>query len=177
MAAEDAIATLIAPDAAASPVAPASPQLAYAPAPSASDADRAILAAFAVVDGSEAASEADATLVAALTRRAADTVGEDQAENSDPAVVVAAADLPAYEGDEDVLLDLIDAQTPADPRVARLAMPEPQKVSELFVAPQAASSVTNLHAEAGPPIDGFRPKQENHDDQGFFAKLFASLIE
>ncbi len=175
VAAEDAIATLIAPETTASPVAPASPELAYAPALAASDADRAILAAFDAVDASDAVKEADPTLVAALTGGV--VAGDEETVDAASAVVVAAADLPTYEGDEDALLDLIDAQTPADPRVANLAMPEPQKVSELFVAPQAASSVTSLHAEAGPPIDGFRPKQENHDDQGFFAKLFASLIE
>ncbi len=195
--AEDAIATLIsAPNgsnrAAAKPV-----QLAYAQpaaAPSAiSGADRAILAAFAAVDQSDAISKPAPALVAALTHQAgttprpADTaqLADNRSGTEAPVVqrgsgiVLAASDLPSYDGDEDALLDLIDASAPADPHVAQLAMPKPTQTADLFVAPDAASEVADLRNDSGPPVDRFAPKggRQNGKEQGFFSRLFASLIE
>lgn len=176
--AENAIATLIAPANAADAQGSSQPaQLAYASTsrvPSApSTADRAILMAFATVEGSGVVSEPDPTLVAAL--RGGTTIAPaHDAEQS--AMVLAASDLPEYEGDEDVLLDLIDASTPAD-QVARFAMPQPQNAADLFVAPGAASEVADLAGDAAPPVNRFASPQKSPDDQGFFTKLFASLIE
>jgi len=177
--AEDAIATLIAPaNAAEAPGSSQPTQLAYASAsrvPSApSTADRAILMAFATVEGSDAVSEPDPTLVAALRGGTAIDPAQDDAEQS--AIVLAAADLPEYDGDEDVLLDLIDASASAD-QVARFAMPEPENAAELFVAPGAASEVADLRGDAAPPVNRFASPQKSSDEQGFFTKLFASLIE
>ncbi len=193
---QDAIAGLLSPQDAAQPARPPKPvQLAYAPTadePSAvSDADRAILAAFAAVDRSDAGNPPDPMLVAALTREARGgsltaerpTVVADNTQGGTagraPGVVVAASDLPAYDGDEDELLDLIDAAQPADPQVANLAMPKPAAAGGLFVAPGAASEVADLRGEAGPPVNRFTPavQARRKDNQGFFTKLFASLIE
>jgi len=177
----DAIATLLSTDEGA-PAAPKPSQLAYvpsAPAPGPlSAADSAIIAAFTAVDQSGVVSEADAALIAALTRQTADD-GALDGEQASSGLVFAAADLAAYQDDEDALLDMIDAAQPADPRIAKLAMPRPQKEEALFVAPGAASEVADLRGTAGPPVDRFAtasaaaPKKE----EGFFTKLFASLIE
>ncbi len=187
---EDAIATLISPADAARPAAkPVA--LAYAPAaapqPAISDADRAIIAAFAAVNRSDAIAEPDPVLVAALTRgsNAAPQQMEPQGRaegESTPhggAVILAASDISGYEGDEDALLDLIDASAPTDPSVAHLAMPEPAKSADLFVAPGAASEVADLRNDAGPPVDRFAlaSRRTDNREQGFFSKLFASLIE
>jgi uncharacterized protein YcbK (DUF882 family) len=182
--AEDAIATLLTDEAEAAPRAPG-PTLAYAPAANAStatvsEADRAIIAAFSAVDQSGVVSQADAALVAALTRAAAGEAGLDE-ESAElyPGVIVTAADLAAYQNDEDVLLDLIDAAAPVDPNVATLAMPKPQQEDALFVAPGAASEVADLRGASGPPVDRFATAtaEPAREQEGFFTKLFASLIE
>ncbi len=190
--AEDAIATLISPEdtlqtgSAGKPV-----QLAYAapaaPASAISDADRAILEAFAAIDRSDAISEPDPVLVAALTGQAnvASRATDNPASTPSGAkprgsgVILAASDLPTYDGDEDALLDLIDASAPADPSVAHLAMPKPTNATDLFVAPEGAAEVADLRNEAGPPVNRFAPTARHPEgkEQGFFTKLFASLIE
>jgi uncharacterized protein YcbK (DUF882 family) len=182
-----AIAKLVTPEDEPEAVAPAQPaQLAYAAEPTAdvSDADRAILEAFAVLDRS-AADAPDPALVAALTQQASAAIASDEtfpgAEGADfgPGVVVAAGDLHSYEGDEDILLDLIEAAAPADPSVGDLEMPKPTGSEALFAAPEAASDVADLRGEATLPVDHFTTKQPEPEnrDQGFFTKLFASLIE
>ncbi len=190
--AEDAIATLISPADGAQAGAPGkSVELAYAPpaapAPAISGADRAILAAFAAVDHSDAISEPDPVLVAALTGqsdaapRPADNLAITQSGTRPrgSGVILAASDLPAYDGDADALLDLIDASAPTDPGIAHLAMPKPTNATDLFVAPGAASEVADLRGEAGPPVDRFAlaASRQQGKEQGFFTRLFASLIE
>jgi uncharacterized protein YcbK (DUF882 family) len=176
---EGAIAKVVEQEDSADPV-----ELAYAapePTVEVSDADRAILEAFAVLDRS-AAEAPDPALVAALTREASAAIATEEtfpgAEDMDygPGVVVAAGDLHSYEGDEDILLDLIEAAAPADPRASGFEMPKPGDSEALFVAPEAASDVADLRGEAALPVDRFTTKQPE-SDQGFFTKLFASLIE
>ena len=85
-----------------------------------------------------------------------------------------------YDGDEDALLDLIDDSEPApDPKIAQLAMPEPQNAADLYRAPDAASDVADLRGDSGPPVDRFAPATtpRRAATEGFFTKLFASLIE
>ncbi len=182
--AKDAIATLLSPAAGEQPPAPQRPvELAYAPAADTaadsvvvSDADRAILQAFAAAT-SETVEEADARLADALRRRAAGA----KPTTAEPggAVILASAELPGYDTDEDALLDLIDSTTPPDPKSASLAMPQPQDANGFYVAPEGASEVSDLRGDSGPPVDHFAQNRDapSKDEEGFFTKLFASLIE
>ena len=98
-------------------------------------------------------------------------------------MILAAADLRGYTGDEDALLDLIDdATAPPDPKVAHLAMPEPKKARRpVHRAAGAPPRSPTCGASAGPPVDRFAPngaeKPRRRSREGFFTKLFASLIE
>ncbi len=93
--------------------------------------------------------------------------------------MLAARELPRYGSDESKLVGMIAPASPPDPNVAHLAMPEPAHGSDLFVAPGAASEIADLRGEDGPPIDHFSRQTDakGTSDQGFFSKLFASLIE
>jgi len=170
--------------------------------PPPSSADRAILAAFSALDQT-VIHEADAVLMAAVIRRATDTnppAGERAeqqialAVNTDvqaaviepvvvedletgPGIVLAPDETAAYVEDADALAGLIE--TPPSPQVEAdtLAMPTPE--SELYVAPEAASEVADLRGVSGPPVDRYvrRDATQGDEQQGFFSKLFASLIE
>jgi hypothetical protein len=58
---------------------------------------------------------------------------------------------------------------------AQIAMPQPSRAS-IFTAP-AQAEVTALNGTASPPIDRFTPPKKPGGEQGFFTKLFASLVE
>ena len=99
-------------------------ELAYAPQPTRSEiseADRAILAAFAARRRLRRGAPADAALVVAATRRAGGGGARpiDAASvstNAAGGIVLVAADLPGYDDDEDALLDLIDGASAPDPK-------------------------------------------------------------
>ena len=170
--------------------------------PPPSSADRAILAAFSALDQA-VIHEADAVLMAAVIRRATDTnppaaepveqqialavntdvqpaaiqpIAVDDLETG-PGIVLAPDETAAYVEDADALVGLIE--TPRSPQVEAdtLAMPTPE--SELYVAPEAASEVADLRGVSGPPVDRYvrRDSGTGNEQQGFFSKLFASLIE
>ncbi len=211
--AEDAIAALttrvdqeLPTPAAADPARPVELAFAALPElpPEPSPADRAILAAFAALDEPGAIRNADATLTAAVTRRANDAsppqqpspalalayAGSDLLSSalvqpaaaetvvaSGPGIVLAPIDLASYDGDEPALVDLIVSPEGSDPGVGQLAMPKP--ASELYVAPEGASEVADLRGRSGPPVDRYALGRSDGmpSEQGFFSKLFASLIE
>jgi uncharacterized protein YcbK (DUF882 family) len=171
--AQRAIAALVAPT---DPQPPATVALAYSTTSDGaiSDADRAILTAFATIDRSAEVRAPDPTLVAALTRRAS-AGGEKNA-----AVVVAATQDTRYDGDENTLLGMIRGSAAAPAAAsgsapAQIAMPQPSRAS-IFTAP-AQAEVTALNGTASPPIDRFTPPKKPGGEQGFFTKLFASLVE
>lgn len=169
-----------------------------------SAADRAILTAFAMLDESAAVRDADADLVAAIIRRAAnDGLPEEQPKGialayagSDllqiamiqPAaaksvaapgsgIVLAADNAAAYDNDAPALADLIETTTTGEANSvgAELAMPTPE--SELYRAPEAASEVADLRGVSGPPVDRYAHGSGAPNETGFFSRLFASLIE
>lgn len=167
-----------------------------------SRADRAILAVFASVEESSAIREADATLVAAVIRRAA---GEDRPAEQSQSLALAYAgsellqlatiqpvatesvvaagsgivlppdDAADYGNDEPSLVSLIETKIEAPAAEGELAMPTPE--SDLYRAPEAASEVADLHGVSGPPVDRYARGGETPDEDGFFSRLFASLIE
>lgn len=160
--------------------------------PPPSEADRNILAAFAALDASDVVRPADAVLAAAAGRRAGGTENTPPAVPAAPKPVVLASASDAvpsggivlspkepvrYGEDEPALVGLI-----AEPRgtpatvPAKLAMPTP--APELMVAPAAASEVADLRGRSGPPVNHFAGgTQPPAGEQGFFSRLFASLIE
>jgi hypothetical protein len=171
-----------------------------------SAADRAILTTFASIEESAAIRKADAVLIAGVIRRAAQkapsttqsqvfalaSYEQSEASDAEPATlqptrtgsvaaasgsgIVLAPDVVAdYEDDETVLLDLIGKTVEAKAVEAKLAMPNPE--SELYKAPEAASEVAGLRGNAGPPADRYARKTETPSEEGFFSRLFASLIE
>ncbi len=197
--AEDAIAALTAlappeanvtpaPQTADSPV-----QLAFAAAGNAiptSEADRAIIAAFAASAGAPAASVTAPAAVAAAQPAPQEQAGA-------IGVIFAAADLvstasaaaaplpeaapvertPTYDGDQAEMLELI--ATPAANKEdvgAELAMPVPGEAN-LYAAPDAAISVEGLNGEPELPVDRFATaKAQEAGSSSFFAQLFSGLV-
>jgi uncharacterized protein YcbK (DUF882 family) len=202
---EDAIAVLatrlIGEQPAADPNSPVSLAFADAGEPALpSAADRAILTAFSSIEDSSAIREADATLVAAVIRSAAeeDRPAEPQdmviayaesellqRETIQPAAtgsvapagsgIVLAPDDADYADDESMLIGLIETTGGTEPAGAELAMPSPE--SELYRPPQAASEVADLSNVSGPPVGRYARDGETPSEDGFFSRLFASLIE
>ena len=90
-------------------------------------------------------------------------------------IVLAPDDVADYLDDEPVLLGLIETTGEAEVVDAELAMPNPE--SELYRAPEAASEVADLRGNSGPPADRYARDGETPSEDGFFSRLFASLIE
>jgi uncharacterized protein YcbK (DUF882 family) len=192
------------------PVDPAQPiALAFAAAaesPEPSEADRAILTAFAALTDAGALHDADPTLAAALTRRA---LGGTLQQPSSPPVQMAVADLSAelrhgtdvepqpaepamaevitgtilppaesasYDGDEGALVQLIDSPA-STPSEAEGELAMPNPLPGLLVAPAEASEVANLRNQPGPPVERFARSEDAPTEQSFFSRLFASLVE
>lgn len=200
---EDAIAALAARVGNVQPSANERVETAFSPVPEPpgpAAADRAILAAFAALDEASVR-EADADLTAAITRLAAGDelpaaeltpvalafAGSELPEAAaaaEPAVVAVAPGsgivlapdgLADYREDSEVLAGLIETDE-ATPEDVRLAMPDPKV--ELYAAPEASSEVAGLRGVAGPPADRYvRGSSGPDQEQGFFTRLFASLIE
>jgi len=173
--------------------------VAAAESPQSSEADRAILAAFATLRSSDAVHEADPALVAALTRLSTDadpsaeelprlrialadtaTAAEPQ-PTPQPAeepqgIVLAPAEPASYGGDEPELVKLIEAPRTPEAIAASLAMPVPG--SGFYAAPEEASEVADLRGRSGPPVDQFaRSGEPPAAEKSFFTRLFASLVE
>jgi hypothetical protein len=170
-------------------------------APQPSEADRAILTAFAALNHSDAVRNADPALTAAVTRLASGEAPQPQplpklalsyagsallpAAHAEPApaatvvepsgVVIAPAESLSYGGDAPVLVHLIETPETSGPNAGQFAMPTP--ASEFYVAPEGASEVADLGGRLGPPTERFEPKSEAAGDQSFFTRLFASLVE
>ena len=89
--------------------------------------------------------------------------------------MLAPDDAADYDNDEPVLLGLIETPDEAEVVEAKLAMPSPE--SDLYTAPEAASEVADLRGVSGPPVDRYTREGEIPSDDGFFSRLFASLIE
>jgi uncharacterized protein YcbK (DUF882 family) len=178
-------------------------ELAFAAAaesPPPSDADRAILSAFASLDQS-VIHQADEVLMAAVIRKAAAPERTPVISTSQPilglastslvplnpvtveetpvstGIVLAPDETADYVDDAEALADLIEAPKDGETKSADLAMPSPE--AELYVAPEAASEVADLRGLPGPPADRFqrRDATPTGEQPGFFSKLFASLIE
>ncbi len=96
-------------------------------------------------------------------------------------VVLPPDGLPSYGADQDALRRLTENTTPAsrDPQFARLAMPVPTDGSAVYRVPDAANTVSDL-GDQPLPANGFTAPQTSGNperEQGFFMRLFASLIE
>ncbi len=149
-----------------------------------SEADRAILTAFAAADDGSVG-KADPALVAAIRARAGVAPTREEAAP----IVIAANDtgtganqgavlLPAgiSPQDEDSLADLIHTPAATNSDEAQLAMPSPQ--STLYDVPEGAAQVADLRGDSGPPVDRFSRTPAHGDaNQGFFSRLIATLIE
>ena len=193
--ADDAIAALtaLAPaeqDAPAAEQAPDSPvQLAFAAAGDAaptSEADRAIIAAFAasagvpetppttVVASREPSLQEQASAIGVIFA-AADLVSTANAAAS-PLPEAAVERAPAYEGDREEMLELIATPAATDDTGAELAMPVPGEAN-LYAAPDAATATEGLNGEPELPVDHFTTAEaEETGSSGFFAKLFSGLV-
>jgi hypothetical protein len=140
-----------------------------------SEADRAILTAFALVDASRGTvQDADAVLTAAASRRAIQETPAFALARTDagagtaapaPAaftgVVIGSDGMLSYaDGDVDALADLIvDGAPVADAAASRTALAMPQPQGDVLVAPEAASDVADLDGDVGPPVDRFAPTE------------------
>ena len=193
--ADDAIAALTAlapaePEAPAAEQAPDSPvQLAFAAAGDAtptSEADRAIIAAFAasagapetppttVVASREPSLQEQASAIGVIFA-AADLVSTANAAAS-PQPEAAVEHTPAYEGDQEEMLELIATPAATDDTGAELAMPVPGEAS-LYAAPDAATATEGLSGEPELPVDHFTTAEAKEpESSGFFAKLFSGLV-
>ena len=131
--------------------------------------DSAVIAAFAAMRAAETG-----MVVAAAT--ASEIAGAEPTGG----VVLAPDELPGYRDDQDALRRLIATPTAYDPQFAQLSMPVPADGGSVYDVPEAAADVVaDLSGEAQPPINRFTTAETGAatQEQSFFAKLFASLIE
>jgi uncharacterized protein YcbK (DUF882 family) len=124
-----------------------------------------------------------AVLASAQAQPPAEPVAETGAGGPATAGVVLAPDgFPSYAADQDAIrrLTATETATPAshDPQFTRLAMPVPADGSAIYRVPDAASTASDL-GEQPLPASGFTAPKEgaSEREQGFFMRLFASLIE
>jgi uncharacterized protein YcbK (DUF882 family) len=169
-----------------------------------SDEDRAVIAAFAAMraqtsseDGRIPAAADDRIVVAMVDdepRPAAIAAAASQsplppaqpvAETSTggPAggIVLAPDNLPSYRTDQDALRGLISTPASYDPQFAHLEMPAPAASAAIYQAPDGAEAISGLSNEPPPPVNRFaattRAPEAPAEEQGFFVRLFASLIK
>jgi uncharacterized protein YcbK (DUF882 family) len=163
-----------------------------------SDEDSARLAAFAALraqaaPGAESVLTGQATapsphseptgvvtgrpLALATARTSASAEPQPEPEEVAAGIVLPPQGMPAYDADQDAMRDLIDAPAAYDPQFTQLEMPAPEDGSSIYRAPEAAAAVSETSTPL--PADGFAvaPTSEQSGEQGFFMRLFASLIE
>lgn len=166
-----------------------------------SEGDAAIIAAFAALQSAaeqkrivlagapEAAVEAPAAeeprpviIAAAMggagtAPRPAEDAGTDEPVAG---IVLLPEETPAYAADQGQLQRLIAQPAAYDPQFSQLAMPVPSDASAIYRAPEAAGAVTAMSSPSALPVDRFAAAETAPDgssEQGFFMRLFASLIE
>jgi hypothetical protein len=166
-----------------------------------SEEDSAIIAAFAALHSAAAERRVDLAAAAAPV----ETVEAPATEESRPVIVAAAvgsplapvrsaaaaelaspeggvvlpADaLPSYDADQNRMRRLISQPAAYDPQFAQLAMPVPSDTAAIYRAPKAAT-VVKMTGEPHLPVDRFASAETRKlsSEQGFFMRLFASLIE
>ena len=190
--AEDAIAALARDAAAPLPAANSDERIevAFATAEP-SEADRAILEAFAAIgDLAEPSAPLPAVVPAAAPRAAPDqpsvVAAASPAQEVTPAlqivspaqILIASAHAaePIYREDAEELQQLISTPATYDPALAQLAMPQPLSEAGLYAPPEAVT----LQAANAPSLPAHGFEQADKPDSGessFFSRLFASLLE
>jgi uncharacterized protein YcbK (DUF882 family) len=168
-----------------------------------SEEDRAVIAAFAAMraqasseDGSVPAAATEGIVIAMAQHepRPATTAGAVQnavppaqsaarTGTGGPAegIVLSAEDLPSYHADQDAIRGLITTPASYDPQLAQLEMPTPETSAAIYQAPAGAEAVAGLASEPSPPVNRFAAAADAPaapvEEQSFFVRLFASLIE
>jgi hypothetical protein len=96
-------------------------------------------------------------------------------------IVLAPDSLPSYRTDQDALRGLISTPASYDPQFAHLEMPTPAANAAIYQAPDGAEAISGLSNEPSPPVNRFatttRALETPAEEQSFFVRLFASLIE
>jgi hypothetical protein len=102
-----------------------------------------------------------------------------ETETPPAGVVLPASELPGYDADQGRMRRLIAQPAAYDPQFAQLAMPVPSDTEAIYRAPEAAETVADMSGEPKLPVDRFAAAEarEPPAGQGFFMRLFASLIE
>jgi uncharacterized protein YcbK (DUF882 family) len=168
-----------------------------------SEEDRAVIAAFAAMrartssgDGHVLAAADDRIVVAMADDEprpvsiaaasqsplpSADAAAETGTGGPAAGIVLAPDNLPRYRTDQDALRGLITTPASYDPQFAHLEMPAPAANAAIYQAPDGAEAISGLSNEPSPPVNRFaataRAAEPPAEEQGFFVRLFASLIE
>jgi uncharacterized protein YcbK (DUF882 family) len=163
-----------------------------------SQEDAAMIAAFAALHSAEeqrrrgiaSPTQPDASqtgggavvVAAAMGGAPAVPPGGSRADAPAAGVVLPPDPAPVYAADKDAMERLIAQPTPAsDPQFAQLAMPVPADGSVIYRAHDAGEAATAMNDASNLPVDRFagaEPREEPTEErQGFFMRLFASLIE
>jgi uncharacterized protein YcbK (DUF882 family) len=154
-----------------------------------SEEDSAVIAAFAALRAQSGAAPGavayamapeeprPVTLAAAPRQAPTHTALETGTGGPATGVVLAPDGLPSYRADQDAMRNLITTPANYDPQLSRLEMPVLADASLMYRAPDGADAVTDLSDQPTLPVDHFAPARPTPAEQGFFMRLFASLIE